>query len=72
VSNVINIGAYRAKGVLTLAREFLVLASRGKIAGVRLHLEMKDGTRRKSIGGKLLEQDMECCGAESCTLRAHK
>lgn len=69
MSVVVNLGAYRSKGVLTLFRELLVAASKGKIAGARVLLEYKDGSRKTCAAGKDISSE-DCSEASPCKQRA--
>jgi hypothetical protein len=51
VSVVVRLGARRSKGTLTVLRELLILAAKGKIVGLRFHALMQDGTERSGATG---------------------
>jgi hypothetical protein len=71
VGVIVDIGTFRRKGVLTLFREMLIAASKGKILGVRVELEWKDGTRTECVAGKFSgAQHVENCSSDgSCASR---
>ena len=52
MSVVVQLGDYRKKETMTVLRELLVLASKGKIAGFGFNVEMKDGTQKMGFTGK--------------------
>lgn len=63
MSVVVNINEYRGKGVLTLARELLIAASKGKIAGIRVAVYCKDGGVKRSVAGNIAggAAGEDCC-----------
>lgn len=69
---VVDLGGYRVKGVLTAIRELFVLASKGKIAGVRVDVAMRDGSRKKIAAGTVVqggEDEEDCAAVSGCARR---
>lgn len=76
VAEVVDLTRYRSKGLLTMAREFFVLVSRGHVAGFKYQAVLKDGRRKCGTAGAPVEggseEDCSCLAALSCARRIRK
>lgn len=70
LSAVVELAKYRSKGLLTMAREFFVMVSRGQVIGFKIQMWLKDGSRKtRSAGNTQGGENEECACAGNCSRR---